>query len=37
MNILFCHSSPDDIMGFVLKYVEGFKYSHLSKLGKNNG
>ncbi len=37
MNILFCHSSPDDNMGLVLKYVKGFKYSHLSKLGKNNG
>ena len=37
MNILFCHSFPDEILVFVLLYVEGFKYSHLSKLGKNNG
>jgi hypothetical protein len=35
--ILLGHSSLDRAMGFGLKTVEGFKYTHLSVKGNNNG
>jgi hypothetical protein len=32
--ILFGHSSMDRIFGYGLKYVKGFKFTHLGKIGK---
>lgn len=32
--ILFGHSSMDRMMGYGLKYFKGFKYTHLSEIGK---
>jgi hypothetical protein len=33
--ILFGHSSMDRMMGYGLKYFEGFKFTHLGVIGKN--
>ncbi|MBS1915225.1 MAG: DUF4260 domain-containing protein [Bacteroidetes bacterium] len=33
--ILFGHSSMDRMMGYGLKYEEGFKFTHLGTIGKN--
>ena len=33
--ILFAHSSMDRTMGYGLKYLEGFKFTHLGIIGKN--
>ena len=33
--ILFAHSSMDRIMGYGLKYFDGFKFTHLGIIGKN--
>jgi hypothetical protein len=33
--ILFAHSSMDRTMGYGLKYFEGFKFTHLGVIGKN--
>jgi hypothetical protein len=33
--ILFAHSSMDRTMGYGLKYFEGFKFTHLGIIGKN--
>ena len=33
--ILFGHSSLDRMMGYGLKYSEGFKFTHLGVIGKN--
>lgn len=35
--ILFSHSAMDRMLGYGLKYNEGFKYTHLGKIGKDNG
>lgn len=35
--ILFGHSSFDRIQGYGLKYVSGFKDTHLGKIGKKAG
>lgn len=35
--ILFSHASMDRIFGYGLKYENGFKYTHLGEIGKNNG
>jgi hypothetical protein len=32
--ILFTHSSMDRMMGYGLKYETGFKFTHLSEIGK---
>ena len=32
--ILFGHSSMDRMMGYGLKYFEGFKFTHLGEIGK---
>ncbi len=32
--VLFGHSSMDRFFGYGLKYSEGFKYTHLGKIGK---
>ncbi len=32
--ILFSHASLDRIFGYGLKYENGFKYTHLGKIGK---
>lgn len=32
--ILFGHSSMDRMMGYGLKYFEGFQFTHLGKIGK---
>jgi hypothetical protein len=32
--ILFSHSSMDRMMGYGLKYFEGFKFTHLGVIGK---
>lgn len=32
--ILFSHASFDRIFGYGLKYEEGFKFTHLGKIGK---
>lgn len=32
--ILFAHSAMDRMFGYGLKYVTGFKYTHLGKIGK---
>ncbi len=32
--ILFGHSSLDRLMGYGLKYKEGFQFTHLGKIGK---
>jgi hypothetical protein len=32
--ILFGHSSMDRMMGYGLKYFEGFKFTHLGQIGK---
>ena len=32
--ILFGHSSLDRMLGYGLKYNEGFKFTHLGKIGK---
>lgn len=32
--ILFGHSSMDRLMGYGLKYEEGFAFTHLGKIGK---
>ena len=34
--ILFGHSSMDRMFGYGLKYNEGFKFTHLGAVGKNN-
>lgn len=34
--ILFGHSSLDRMLGFGLKYKEGFGFTHLGKIGKEN-
>jgi hypothetical protein len=34
--ILFGHSSFDRMQGYGLKYVTGFKDTHLGRIGKNN-
>ena len=34
--ILFAHSSMDRIFGYGLKYFEGFKFTHLGKVGKQS-
>ena len=33
--ILFGHSSLDRMLGYGLKYNDGFKHTHLGKIGKN--
>ena len=33
--VLFGHSSMDRMMGYGLKYFEGFKFTHLGVMGKN--
>lgn len=33
--ILLGHSSMDRMMGYGLKYTEGFKFTHLGVIGKN--
>lgn len=33
--ILFGHSSMDRVLGYGLKYSEGFKFTHLGVIGKN--
>ncbi len=35
--ILFAHVSMDRIFGYVLKYDNGFKFTHLGEIGKKNG
>ncbi len=35
--ILFSHASMDRILGYGLKYDQGFKYTHLGEIGNNNG
>ena len=32
--VLFGHSSLDRLLGFGLKYNQGFKFTHLGKIGK---
>jgi hypothetical protein len=32
--VLFGHSSLDRMLGFGLKYKEGFGFTHLGKIGK---
>jgi len=32
--MLFSHSSFDRMLGYGLKYEQGFKYTHLGKIGK---
>jgi hypothetical protein len=32
--ILFAHSSMDRMLGYGLKYFEGFQFTHLGKIGK---
>jgi hypothetical protein len=32
--ILFAHSSLDRMLGYGLKYFEGFEFTHLGKIGK---
>jgi hypothetical protein len=32
--ILFAHSAMDRMFGYGLKYVTGFKYTHLGRIGK---
>lgn len=32
--ILFAHSSMDRMMGYGLKYEQGFKFTHLGEIGK---
>lgn len=32
--ILFSHASFDRMLGYGLKYAEGFKFTHLGKIGK---
>lgn len=34
--ILFAHSSIDRALGYGLKYVTGFKDTHLGRIGKDN-
>lgn len=34
--ILYAHSCMDRIFGFGLKYVQGFNYTHLGVIGKEN-
>ena len=34
--ILFSHASFDRIFGYGLKYTEGFKYTHLGKIGNTH-
>ncbi|MBC9934496.1 DUF4260 domain-containing protein [Chitinophaga qingshengii] len=33
--ILFAHSCMDRVFGYGLKYLTGFKYTHLGEIGKN--
>lgn len=33
--IIFGHSSMDRMLGYGLKYFEGFKFTHLGNVGKN--
>lgn len=33
--ILFGHASMDRVLGYGLKYPEGFKFTHLGAIGKN--
>ena len=33
--ILFSHAAFDRILGYGLKYSEGFKFTHLGKIGKS--
>lgn len=33
--IIFGHSCMDRMFGYGLKYFEGFKFTHLGKIGKN--
>jgi hypothetical protein len=33
--IIFGHSSMDRMFGYGLKYFEGFKFTHLGKIGKS--
>lgn len=35
--ILFSHASMDRIFGYGLKYDKGFKFTHLGKIGKEDG
>jgi hypothetical protein len=35
--IIFAHASLDRIMGYGLKYNQGFKYTHLGEIGNKNG
>jgi len=35
--ILFAHAAFDRIVGYGLKYNQGFKYTHLGEIGNNNG
>lgn len=34
--VLFAHSAFDRMLGYGLKYEEGFKFTHLGKIGKEN-
>jgi len=36
-TILFSHSAMDRVFGYGLKYENGFKFTHLGEIGKNNG
>jgi hypothetical protein len=35
-TILFAHSSMDRLFGYGLKYLKGFKFTHLGEIGSNN-
>ena len=35
--VLFGHSSMDRMFGYGLKFFEGFKFTHLEKIGKDAG
>ena len=35
--IMFSHSSFDRLLGYGLKYEEGFKFTHLGEIGKSAG
>lgn len=32
--ILFCHASFDRLLGYGLKYEQGFKFTHLGEIGR---